>query len=99
MVEIHDPNDDVPDVGAIVRHEGHYKSPIANVPKDRIDEEKWEYEPRYAGEVTGRSFEDGQIMVIMSVVESEDSDFFEEGDRIAISEEIINREDYYTVEE
>ena len=98
MVKIHDPNDELPEVGDIVRHKGHYKSPAVNVPKKYFDEDEWEYEPKYEGEVTGRYFDHGEILVKIRITETENPDFFDIGDEPAISEKFIREEDYYGVE-
>jgi hypothetical protein len=98
VVNIKDPNDELPEVGDIVRHKGHYKSPAANVPKEYFEKDEWEYEPKYAGEVTNRFFHHGSVLIQIRITETENPDFFDIGDTPAIDEQFIREKDHYEVE-
>lgn len=98
MVNINDPDDELPSIGDIIRHKGHYKSPLKNVEKEQIPEEDWEYEPKYSGEVIDRIFSSGSVLIKIKITETEDPEFFNIGDTAQISADIIQDEDYYAVE-
>ncbi|MEE6210867.1 hypothetical protein U3A55_11980 [Salarchaeum sp. III] len=96
-------NGAVADIGDTVRHKGHKTAEIANVPDEEVDDhdipaDNIGYEPAYAGEVVDRVYRDGSVFIKIEIFSTEDSDFFEVGDRPSIQDSIIREKDWYVVE-